>query len=161
MSKRVRLGKAVSYNLGDCTVTYRYPFLDVDHIEDIESEIASANLCKIIIESTSHEEDSMNYEQQKKFFAMLTDILRHEKEPTNAITIREMYEDFQESYFPAKQTRLKIESVLNKETGKYEVVKKMVPRLRSITSLSKRELARVISRIHQNYDDLGIKWSRE
>lgn len=159
MSRHSRLGKAIAYSLEDSTVTYRFPFLDVDHIEDIETEIQSTQLHKITVEPTSHEEDLMNYEQQKKFFAMITDILRFAKEPVNAITIREMYEDFQESYFPAKVSRIKFETQLNAQ-GQPELVKKLVPRLRSITSLTKRELAKVITRIHQNYDDLGITWSR-
>lgn len=160
MSKRIRLGKAVSYSLTEGTVVYRFPFIDIDHAAEIEEEIKAPTLCKIHVEPTTHTEEPMNYEQQKKFFAMLSDILRFSGEPVTAITIRDIYEDFQESYFPSKETRVRLETETQSD-GSQVLVKKVVPRLRSITSLSKRELAKVISRIHANYDDLGVNWSRD
>lgn len=161
MSRRVRLGKAISYDFQAGTVTYRYPFIDMDHASDIEDEIKATTLCKISIEPTSHEEESMNYEQQKKFFAMIADILRFSKLPVTALAIRDLYEDFQEAYFPVKERRVQLTVVPGTKDQPPSIVKREVPRMRSVTSLSKRELAKVISRIHANYDDLGVKWSRD
>ena len=131
------IGKLTAYNEDTGELTINLLTINPDILHEIEEAINKDKNAEIKIDFKKENEKKMKtYAQQKKYYAMLTHILKVEGSPWNSLYLKSFDQDIRQDCFPKRTFSL---------SGKKEI-----PLMRE---LSVQDMSYVIQYIDESYQD--------
>lgn len=139
------IGKPIHIDYTESLVTFEMAFIDEEIYGQIEKQITQDSFVRLTTHSL-RKFNHLTHNQLKYWFVLVNKILKHYGVPVNAENTMSLHYELKKAYFPVEYITM----------GTLKI-----PQIPSINSMSKEDMIKIIDRIVEDYELIGIKFNYE